>query len=1694
MRNFLLFLLVFSLGLILLLLLQSRSKQRPAVEPKPATNEVETPPPSTETPAAGPQVPRGSVSGRVTIQIYDKSVAEGGTGFQQYVFKADLEPQGSGRYIAVPSRKPDTPDEHLLEMYDSTKGTLLQTIDAERARLRIEADGSSIKIADGGAIALEGVVVHRVSDSPFAPIEVRSPTLEGSLETRSLHSSESDTVSIEGRGLTGSGRGFVLREGASQLGFERGGQIELALEGGGRARLASKGIGPIRITRVGAADEERYDLEATEDAEISYREPGADPAAEPSFSVSAERIVLHGKRGAEAFELERADTMGSLVVKNGASHFQGGTGVAVFDATGRPERIEIDGNPSGTLFFPAGTDAPVEIQTNGEGKLTVRLLEPARFRQIGPAELRIPLYGAVVSARDDLGASIDETTGLTTFDARGDVRLTQSELHRVVETDRLQGTLVREGEGELRLVGLQRTHVLVQDDAGNPIDLLADGRLEFVGQPGKWRVPLAENARVAREGENAFQASATRVLDLDGTQQSFVVEGEVVFSSKLGHGKAVRAVATGPEHLELLGIPGASASFQIGPDLPSSPEVASFEAQEIDVFADRLEARGNAIATVHSIERDYHLAAEFVRLTVEPLDPVNDARPFTLECEKVTEARMSQEGRETTCSANSLLATGLLREKAEPARRLEASKVTATGHVEVHDKAELELSGAGELFTIDADGKGRLETRDDRQVSAWGRFGGTGVPYQMNAKSVLFDSAQVEAEAPRIYLDATLLPVQPKDGGVAGFTEASGDRLRVESKAIWLIGNAHVKGIDRTGMQLVIDAAAIRIDGDVTSASDRDRESWISGIEATGGFEARYEARGYASGDSFLFNRERAVMIGKPANLSMDDLHLSSDQIDVDLQTFLMSTKSGAMWSDGPGMPWRVEFASMRPVPRGAETLFVLRDPSTTQGDVSSRATWAVAWIDVAAWALRGNEALWGKPPEQAEVPLPHPLMPKQDLYDNPFRRIVNERAGRYVEKLYLEGDVEILQGEERSARADALLLDLRENTGYMQNAEVLTSIDVFGKRERVRTRASALQMSANGSLHAKNATLTSCTFAEPHYVVRTGELTLDPRVDGGWRVSAHENRLRFGESGIQLPLPPIGGLVLDDDGDVKGFETSAGEVYGVQRMSAGDSARMGQEVNLGFQTEAGNVGLGVGKLAGFKSKTVRGRWKYDGSYLGSRGVLLGIGLELREKDPNKPREEQAWLNLYASGLNDSGEDKGYVRVDEDDRDAYRAWYRARGRYPLSKDAWIDVALSTQTDPGVQSEFFERLYTRFEQRDNELHYRNADGSDYYQASVKVRVDDFRTEVEELPSAGYYHGSTPIGDIGSLALDYSGSVDVAYLRRKQGTIGDPSAAQEIEGFTEFSEAVFTDGLGDREVARIDSSQQLQAPFGLGVAGIHARPFLDAELTAWDRGAVEEDEPARAGFFGGMELSTTVWRRTSGSLTSLSPHAGYAEELAIHDGGGDPVRFDSVDDPIDGDRMDAGVRARWEKLASPHSLDVDLREISRTDRTEAADAERVFAALAEMRTEIVGVPVALRHDSRYDMEEEENEYWRSAIGLVPHEDLQLEFAYTRGPIVHDPDLADALRIPVDTPRYEATSGRMRYRMTPKWEIEVSQSYSLSGNARLDGSFTLRRFGHDFIIELGLATRSGEGASFEVSFQPLVGWRPKRLGLFE
>jgi hypothetical protein len=89
----------------------------------------------------------------------------------------------------------------------------------------------------------------------------------------------------------------------------------------------------------------------------------------------------------------------------------------------------------------------------------------------------------------------------------------------------------------------------------------------------------------------------------------------------------------------------------------------------------------------------------------------------------------------------------------------------------------------------------------------------------------------------------------------------------------------------------------------------------------------------------------------------------------------------------------------------------------------------------------------------------------------------------------------------------------------------------------------------------------------------------------------------------------------------------------------------------------------------------VDANWKVDGSYLGSRGGLLDLGLEIGAKDAY-------WIDLYLGLALDTGEDKGFIRVPEEERDTVR-WLRSQGFF--GRQERLELSYSHQSDAGVRS-------------------------------------------------------------------------------------------------------------------------------------------------------------------------------------------------------------------------------------------------------------------------------------------------------------------------------------------------------------------------------------------------------------------------
>ena len=141
------------------------------------------------------------------------------------------------------------------------------------------------------------------------------------------------------------------------------------------------------------------------------------------------------------------------------------------------------------------------------------------------------------------------------------------------------------------------------------------------------------------------------------------------------------------------------------------------------------------------------------------------------------------------------------------------------------------------------------------------------------------------------------------------------------------------------------------------------------------------------------------------------------------------------------------------------------------------------------------------------------------------------------------------------------------------------------------------------------------------------------------------------------------------------------------------------------------------------------------------------------------------------------------------------------------------------------------------------------------------------------------------------------------------------------------------------------------------------------------------------------------------------------------------------------------------------------------------------LGGARTRLGGIPVGVEQDLRQDLDDDKTLYSRSILAIQPTESLLMQFGHqhawenTGGGI------------------FETASLDMRYRISRKWELGVTNYTNIQDGGSLASEFTLRRFSHDFVLELEVTRYAGEGGTgIGLNFMPLLAWKPDALGILD
>lgn len=769
----------------------------------------------------------------------------------------------------------------------------------------------------------------------------------------------------------------------------------------------------------------------------------------------------------------------------------------------------------------------------------------------------------------------------------------------------------------------------------------------------------------------------------------------------------------------------------------------------------------------------------------------------------------------------------------------------------------------------------------------------------------------------------------------------------------------------------------------------------------------------------------------------------------------------GLEWSPDEEFEWVLEFQGATPLQDGSETLQVLSQPRLISANREIRASVAIAWVkDNALFGMGGEpkgDLAVRVPPPPEPLPVDGPRVP------NFLEDFLNEPLLQSFREIYLEGPVEYFVDGERMATAEAMYVDAVEGRGWVSEARYSVRESLGGRNTTIKVEAEWLRISADGSLRSNRARVTTSKFAVPSYYIQTRDLRMTPTGDtqSPYRVQMKGNVVNL-RGLFNLPLPP-----LDYLADEEGEPTFGG-------LRVGNEARFGTVVGVELNRDV-REGFGdkINRLLGGDPRDFRSRFRADVSYLGSRGALFDLGLRLNS---GRYAEKGYGWDWDLALIPDSDDDRGFIEVPQEERDGLRTWLRSRGRFRLDEERdggreWIEVTISQQSDPGVQSEFFEQRFLSYEERQSYIQWRRADDALFTSTSVVVNLDDFRREIEQLPGFLLARQRLPIADLWGTQLLYDTNLRAGYDRREDGT---PPY-----------EPTFADGLGGREVFRAENTHRLEAPVDLGFGGLRVTPFSSVELSGWSEAADEDQAQGRLTSAVGARLATSFWRRgNGGDLAELSPSIRWRRFVHTEEPDEPLVIFDELEAPREGAEVEVGMRGRYQ-LANPDrlSLDGEVRGVYRSGRDGVDDAWDEIGVFASLSTDVLDVPVQISHDGRYDPETGLTDYSRTGFLIYPRRNLDLSLAFSSG------------RDQTEARLFEAATIGALYRFTPKWDLQGRHTIDLENGDALDSAFTIRRYGHDIQFDLILRDRSGEGFSVGIRIRPLLTERKetRRLGMF-
>lgn len=523
----------------------------------------------------------------------------------------------------------------------------------------------------------------------------------------------------------------------------------------------------------------------------------------------------------------------------------------------------------------------------------------------------------------------------------------------------------------------------------------------------------------------------------------------------------------------------------------------------------------------------------------------------------------------------------------------------------------------------------------------------------------------------------------------------------------------------------------------------------------------------------------------------------------------------------------------------------------------------------------------------------------------------------------------------------------------------------------------------------------------------------------------------REGQVPRWLELEDVGLVIVPPLGDGPRLESPRLPFAGWRTDWPVPKLRVGQSSRFGLFGLA-QVGHGLGRhelpLVGTLELEARERVEY----YEERGTGGELGLGWRR---SVGRERRGTGFLRAFGIDDRADTD---RVGTPIETEHRYWLRGLVSEKLPGDVQVDAELSKRSDRGVLLEYFRHVAQTEKPQETYLYGRWSRDALSLRGIARWRLDDFQTQVEQLPEAKLDLVHQPLlvdETLGGLYLDLAARAGV--LRRRP-----------------------DDDLGSRswEAGRADVEGTLTWRRSFGP--LEARTYAGARETGWTHrlgsdGDADGPSIDRFAARAGWNLATTLWRtyRTpwGGALRhELVPEVGTRHVFGVTREVSELLFFDEVEDVRPTDH--AFLRLRTRLLTNVGG-----------ERRKLLDAQiEARYVLTDRELERGRSWSPLAWDVRVDPARWLSLRWRGELDPNRGEVLAFDVSAS-GRINDDLTVSTAYR---DVPGLvQAVSWSVDWQVTPAWTFGLAQQYDfLSREFLAHRARILRRF-HCVAVEVSL-----------------------------